>query len=223
VLSRARAADAGRPLLRAQTMLLLAVTGLFTLVQFPFAAPIYFCYVVPLLALAAVASLRYAPPLARAVPMLAAGFLVAFAVLRLNTSALFGMGVLYQPYPPTASLAMPRGGLRVPDYDARMYNALVAVLRGRARGAYTWASPDCPEVYFLSGLANPTPSLFDFFDDPRGRTARILDALTRRGVTAVVLNSAPQFSPALPDDLLGELQKRYPYAVNVGKFEVRWQ
>ena len=223
VLARTRPVDAERPLLRGQTMLLLATAALFTLVQFPFSAPIYFCYVAPLVVLVAVALSRHAPPVAKAIPVLAGAFLVAFAVLRMNTSLLFGMGVLYQPYPPTAPLVMPRGGLQVPDYDAVMYNLTVGVLQRHARGGYTWASPDCPEIYFLAGLRNPTRSLFDFFDDPAGRSARILTALERKGVTAVVLNRAPQFSPQISDELIAELERRYPFGANLGKFQVRWQ
>jgi hypothetical protein len=222
-LARPRAADAASPLLRAQTMLLLSVAALFTLVQFPFSAPIYFCYVAPLVVLCVVALLRYAQPMARAVPVLGLTFLTAFAVFRVNTSLLFGMGVLYVPYPPTASIGVPRAGLRIPDHEAGMYHVAVTMLQQHARGGYTWASPDCPEIYFLSGLRNPTRSLFDFFDDATGRTPRILQALDRHGVTAVVLNRAPQFSPQVADDLVAAIEQRYPYGANVGKFQVRWQ
>ncbi|NUP70770.1 MAG: hypothetical protein HOQ16_06110 [Gemmatimonadaceae bacterium] len=223
VLSRARPADAASPLLRAQTMLLLSVSALFTLVQFPFSAPIYFCYVAPLVVLCTVALLRYAPPMARAVPALGVGFLTAFAVFRVNTSLLFGMGVLFVPYPPTASIGVPRAGLRIPDHEATMYHVAVTMLQQHARGGYTWASPDCPEIYFLSGLRNPTRSLFDFFDDPTGRTPRILAALTRHDVTAVVLNRFPQFSPHVADDLVTAIEEQYPYGADVGKFQVRWR
>ena len=223
VLSRARAADAESPLLRARTMLLLSVLAVFTLVQFPFSVPIYFCYVATLVILGAVALLRYARPIAAPVPALAMCFLIAFAVLRVNTSTLFGMGILYQPYPRTASLGLPRGGLKVPADQAEMYHVAVRMLQQHAHGEYTWASPDCPEIYFLSGLRNPTRSLFDFFDDTQGRTARILAALERTGVTAIALNSDPQFTNGIPKDLVDALETRYPFGANVGKFQIRWR
>jgi hypothetical protein len=223
ILGRVREADGGSPLLRARTMLLLSVAAVCTLVQFPFSAPIYFCYVAPLVILCAVAVLRYAPPLARAVPVLGAAFLLAFAVFRMNTSRLFGMGVLYMPYPPTAVIDVPRAGVRVPAHEAEMYRRAVPLLQQHARGGYTWAAPDSPELYFLSGLRNPTRSLFDFFDDTTGRTTRTLEALDRHAVTAVVINSAPQFSPEIAPDLAAELGRRYPHAADVGKFQVRWR
>jgi hypothetical protein len=223
LLARERAADRESPLLRARLMLLLGVSAVYTLVQFPFSVPIYFCYVAPLVVLVAVALLPYARPMAPAVPALGMAFLIAFAVLRVNTSTLFGMGVLYQPYPQTASLGLPRGTLDVPAQEAVMYRAAVNTLQRHARGGYTWASPDCPEIYFLSGLRNPTRSLFDFFDDETGRTARILATLERHGVTAIVLNRAPQFTNGIAEDLVAELERRYPYGANIGKFQVRWQ
>jgi trans-aconitate methyltransferase len=80
-----------------------------------------------------------------------------------------------------------------------------------------------PEVYFLSGLKNPTRSLFDFFDDTTDRTARILGALDSHGVTAVVLNHYPAFSPKPSHDLVQAIEQRYPYAINVGPYQVRWR
>jgi len=224
-LSRARAADARAPLLRPQTMLLLSVAAVCTLVQFPFSTPIYFCYVLPLVALVAVAMLRYASPVATAVPAMLTAFLISFGVLRMNTSP-FGMGTVYVPYLATTTLKLPRGGLRVFKPDTETYQAVVAVLQQHARGGYTWASPDCPEIYFLSGLGNPTRTLFDFFDDEDGRTARILTTLERHGVTAIVLNNRPRFSKAVPEELANALRARYPSSVNIGRFrqfQVRWQ
>ncbi|MCY7379703.1 MAG: glycosyltransferase family 39 protein [Gemmatimonadaceae bacterium] len=223
VLARDRGADEESRLARSRLMLLASVTALFTLVQFPFSVPIYFCYVAPLVVLLAASLYRYARPMAPAVPAAVMVFLIAFAVLRVNTSMLFGMGVVYRPYAPTGSLGLPRGGLDVPVGEAKMYRDAVVVLTQHARGGYTWAASDCPEIYFLSGLRNPTRVLFDFFDDEAGRTARILSALERKGVTAIALNGTPQFSPWFSADLIAELERRYPHAENLGKFQVRWQ
>jgi hypothetical protein len=221
LLSRIRPADERHPLLRAQTMLLLAVMSVFTLVQFPFAVTIYFCYLAPLVVLSALSLSRYAAPVGRAVPGALIAFLIAFAVLRTNTSALFGMGTLYRPYPLTAELGLPRGGLEVPAWEAAMYHAAISTLQERARGGYTFASPDCPEIYFLSGLRNPTRSLFEIFDDEPDRTPRTLAALERHGVTAIVLNSAPTFTKGLPAELVTALEARYPDVMVIGKFQVR--
>jgi hypothetical protein len=224
ILWRVRAVDREMPLLRAQVLLLLSVTALCSLVQFPYAVPNYFCYVAPLVALLAVALYPHLRPIRRAVGLAVVTFYVAFAVLRVNDSTLNAMGITYGPYHPTMPLALARGGgLRIPRDQAMVYQRLAPMLQHRAQGGYTWASPDAPELYFLTGLRNPTRSLFEFFDDTTGRTARVLTALDTRGVTAVVLNARPAFSPALPDALVDALEARYPYAANVGPYQLRWR
>lgn len=223
VLLKEQSADGESALLRSRTMLILSVTALFTLVQFPFSAPIYFCYVAPLVALLAIALLPHARPMASAVPAALIAFLIAFAVLRVNTSTLFTMGRFHEGYPRTASLGLARGGLDVALQQGEMYREAVTLLQRHARGGFTWASPDAPEIYFLSGLRNPTRTLFDFFDDDIGRTPRILTALERKGVTAIVLNAWPEFSPRVRGDFRAELERRYPFSEDVGKFRVRWR
>jgi hypothetical protein len=223
VLAKSASSNSDSQLLRSRTMLLLAVSAVYTLVQFPFSAPIYFCYVAPLVLLLATALLFHGRPMAPEVPVVVMAFLIAFAVTRVNTSTVYGMGIMYQPYPQTVSLALPRAALDVPLQDAEMYPIAVKVLRQHARGDYTWASPDSPEMYFLSGLRNPTRSLFDFFDNDVGRPERILNTLDLRGVTAIALNGYPAFSAPISGDFRAELERRYPFWETVGKFEIRWR
>jgi hypothetical protein len=223
VLARPREADAEDRLLRPRTMLLLCIAALCNLIQYPFFVPNYFCYVAPLVILAAVALGRYLRPRTVLVPWAVLVFFLTFAALRVNDSTLYAMGIAYRPYLRTMPLGLPRGGIDVPVVHAEAYRVLVPFLRAHARGGYIWASPDCPEIYFLSGLRNPGRSLFDFFDDTTGRTTRVLEMLDRHGVTVIVLNARPAFSPAPTDDLVAALESRYPYARNVGPFHVRWR
>jgi hypothetical protein len=221
VLSRARDADVRLPLLRAQTMLLLSVTAICSLVQFPYSTPFYFCYVAPLVALTTLALYKYMRP-AGAIPGLLVAFFAAFAVLRMNSSRLPALVFSYQPQRAMAPLALVRGRIDVPQSQGAVYDSLVPLLRARARGGYTWASPDMPEVYFLAGLRNPTRSLFEFFDDSTNREERVLRALDAHGVTAVVL-STPSFSPAITPEMFAQLSRRYPHEQYVGPFQLRWR
>ena len=50
----------------------------------------------------------------------------------------------------------------------------------------------------------------------------ILDALDRRGVSAVVINE-PLFSGAPPPDLVASLASRYSHESQVERFTVRWR
>jgi hypothetical protein len=223
VLWRERPVDVEQPLLRPRLMALLCVMALCNLVQFPYFVANYLCYVAPLILLTAVALSVHLRLTSGAVPAMAMAFYLAFAVGRTNRTTLYTMAVEYRPYLPTRMLRLPRGGIEVPTYHADAYEQLIPLLRARARGGYTWASPDLPEVYFLSGLKNPTRSLFDFFDDTTGRATRILQTLESHGVTAIVLNRRGAFSPLPSDALIDALEQRYPYATNVGPFHVRWR
>jgi hypothetical protein len=104
-----------------------------------------------------------------------------------------------------------------------VYQRLVPMLRQRAQGAYAWASPDAPELYFLTGLRNPTRTLYEIFDEPDAHNARLLAALDRHKVTAIVLNSRPSFSPLPSDELVTALETRFPFATNVGPYQLRWR
>ena len=209
---------------RAKLLLLLAVTAVCTLVQFPFTVAIYFCYVAPLVALTALALSTYRR---RAVPVvfpaLLVAFVTAFAVLRLNGSPLNDMDRQYEAYPEVRPVALERAGLRVPLYQAGQYEAAVRVVREHARGQYIWASPDAPQLYFLAGYRNPTRSLFEFFDDTTGRSERILRTLDQLDVNLVVLNLNPEFSPRISLPLYRELAKRYPNSALVEPYLIKWR
>ena len=222
LLSRTRKADAESPLLRDQTLLLVAVTALCSLVQFPYTISMYFTYVAPLVPLVALALYGYVRLPVRIVPALLVAFFTAFAVLRTNSTRIASMGNWYQPQVPLAPLTMDRGGISVPRSDAQLYGSLVTALHARARGGYTWASPDSPEVYFLSGLENPTRTLFEVFDDSPMPTDQLLRLLDARGVTAIVLSS-PSFSPPISAEMYARLTARYPKAEYIGPFQLRWR
>lgn len=221
-LARARAsADAAR---RRDVYAVLAVAALCALVQFPFSAPVYFCYVAPLavLAAAAVLSLRAGPrpPL----PALVLVFYLAFAATWVNRGFIFLMGSRYEPNNQTVELRLPRaGGIRVPGPHAFSYRVLVEELHRHARGPYIYAGPDAPEVYFLAGYRNPTPQLFEFFDLEPDREARLLATLERHGVQAIAINQFPAFSPLPSKPTADELGRRYPHAEEVGKFILAWR
>ncbi len=88
---------------------------------------------------------------------------------------------------------------------------------------YIYATPDCAEVYFLSGFKNPTRTTYDFFDEPSGRVERIKKALEEHQVNAVVINTRPQYSGPPSPELLSWLEQRYPKSGQVGIFRLLWR
>jgi hypothetical protein len=211
---------------RQRVMIVGAALATFMLVQFPFAAPIYFCYITPLLALGALAVIRDLELSSPAVPAALFATFAAFAVVRMNPGFLYNLGVGFARYEPLAPIAAPRGGyVRVPSPIAAEYSQLVALVREHAGSdsGYIYAAPDAPEIYFLTGLRNPTRTMYDFFDDPEARTSRVLASLQAHDVRVVAINKHPEFSSHITGDLLQTLQREYPVAVGIGDFEVRWR
>lgn len=221
LLSRKRKPDSS-PLLHEQTMLLLAVTAMCSLVQFPYAVATYFGYVAPLIPLVSLALYSHVRLPARTIPAMLVAFFIAFAILRTNSTQLASKGNTYQRQPALAMLTMERGGVRVPIDQALSYDSLVKKLRIHARGGYTWASPDSPEVYFLAGLDNPTRTLFEVFDNPPSTPREIMRILEAHGVTAIVLSS-PSFSPPISHEMYQLVSARFPHAEEVGPFQLRWR
>ena len=201
-----------------------AMLGTFSMVQFPFTGPVYFFYVAPLLSLGGVACVALARPSARLPAAWTLAFFAAFGLLWVNHGSILGLGAgRFEARAETERLALDRGGIRVTAEDKAVYEELVSTMRALSTSPATFATPDSPEVYFLSGLRNPTPVFYDFFAEPSGRTERILQSLEEGGVNVVVLNTALHFSPAPARELIGELEGRYGSARMVGPFIVRWK
>jgi hypothetical protein len=194
------------------------------LVQFPFSAPIYFCYAAPVLILAAGALFALIPR----PPQLALGLLTVFYLLfviwRVTPAFVYNMGYTATPYFQTVPLNLPRGGnLRVDPIQADAYGELIPFIQTHTSGEFTYAGPDCPEIYFLTGLKNPMRTLFDSFDEPEGRTERILQAIETHHITVLTFNEKPAFAGKINRELEQVVQGRFPQSKQMGNFLVRWR
>ncbi|MGH7517775.1 MAG: hypothetical protein ACREOC_09930 [Gemmatimonadales bacterium] len=202
--------------------LALSVAALCSLVQIPFAAPIYFCYTAPLTFLAA-AAIWHALGARRSRGLVAlVAVYVLFAVAWTNGRGVNELGFAAPRPQQLVRLALPHAGLRVPRADAKLYEAIVNSLRRHSRSEFTFAAPDAPEIYFLSGLRNPTRALFEFTEGFEHDPVATLARLRSRGVTAVVINQDPKFSAPLSGALQSALAREYPRAALLGQFLVRW-
>ena len=217
------------PRRRQQLFLVLAMGATFSLVQFPYAHGIYFCYAAPWVVLALTAVVLAQPRAPRRLFLAVLVFYALFAVLWLNRGYVRHLGFAYTHVEQETEMGLERGGLRISLPLALFYRQLVGHVQARsADGAYVYAAPDCPEVYFLAGRRNPTRTFYDFLDhdfgvDPPGRRQRILRLLDERGVDVVVLNWEPEFSLGVQRDLGAALQERYPQSVQLPPFTVHWR
>jgi hypothetical protein len=124
---------------------------------------------------------------------------------------------------PLKLLDLPRGGVLVPASDGLEYEAVVATLSAHARGTFTFAGPDLPEIYFLAGLRNPTRSLLDFLEPSATSADLVLAAIDDRHITAVVTNQKVRYSSPLNPELEAGLESRFPAARTIGRLTVRWR
>lgn len=206
---------------RAELVAVLAVASFCALIQFPYAFGTYFCYVAPLVLLAAVFVLRYRAsldlgeiefPFAPA----ALAFVSAFAIVWLNTSRITTFGERYERRSETKLLLPERANLHVPAVHADGYAQLVQVINEHARSGAIYAFPDCPEVYFLARKRSPTRGFYDFLG--------VADVDTIIGdVDVVVINHIPEFSPPVDDRVAATLRQRFREGREIGPFEVRWK
>ena len=192
--------------------------------QFPFSAPIYFCCIAPLLGPAMFALIGWPEGQSYSIHGSLLVFYMAFAVLQ--TMPGFILKLRFTPGPDEQSFPLQltrAGNLRVYSCSRAQYEGLIPFAQRRARGDYIYATPDCPEVCFLSGRHNPTRTLFHCFDDPAGRAQRIMDAIDFHQVEEVLLLKTPGFLPLVSPDLRQQLGLRFPSWRNPGPFEVKWR
>jgi hypothetical protein len=207
-----------------QVFLVVSVAAACSLIQYPYTIPVYFCYVAPLVVLAVVAIVSNLQAAPRWALFGALCFAFFYVVLDFTPGFIQPMGEWYSPDRNTATLSLPRGGgLRVYPGDARTAEDLYAVIKQHARGEYIYATPDCPQVYFLNGFRNPTRTSFDHRDDRPRRTERILSAIHAHDINLVVLNDAPLFSEKASAELRSALEQEFPNHATIDSFEVRWK
>ncbi len=208
-----------------QIILLLSVTVLCSLVQFPFAIPIYLCYFAPLLILTAAILLSRFPASSDLNIRLTAAFFALFAVFVFRPGFLTYMYRGYHPDEQTVPLTLPRAkGLAVSQPDAAAYEELIPFVQHLTVGRELLAGPECPEVYFLSGLRNPTTILFDFFHEPHEYEELTQAMLDRPNfINVVVLCETPEFSVDQLKVLQTLVPARFPESRKIGNFWVFWR
>jgi hypothetical protein len=215
---------------REPALLVVSVAVLCALIQFPFATYSYFNYVAPLIILGALslASLRRRTPHGGfAMAALAALYMVVAIWLSTPQFRIPKWVGAYREFPMQTLPFRRAGGIRIMPQQARNYARLIPLVQEHALGPFIYAAPDCPEVCFLSGLGNPTGTLYDFLDpdffDLPARNGRILRMIQSHGVREVVLKDKSFVSGALPAGLRAALDARFPQSARVGDFEVRWR
>jgi hypothetical protein len=190
--------------------------------QFPWSGPIYFLYVAPLAVIGGVAAASAEGSLRRHTMGPWAMALLLFAVLGTNREYPGRLGVHHVSALFDSPLNSPRAHLNVSSGEAKEYRGLLFSIERHLRGGLLIAGPDCPEVYFLSGLSNPSGASFDFFSESAANPHEHEMATWLKG-EVIVLNHRPMFSPRPSAELLAGLRREFAYGEEIGRFEIRWR
>jgi hypothetical protein len=200
-----------------ELFLLLAICSLCGLIQYPFSAPIYFCYVAPFVVLAAVRLLTCFPSIPRPLLGIVFSWFLIFAFLRVTP-------LIYRANQQTRVVNLPRvGRLKLDTESASTYERLIPFIQQRATRGGLYVGPDCPQIYFLSELDNPTRSLFDFFEADYEDSGRILRIVNQLSIQVVVINNKPSFSAPIASGVRLDLYKLFPRRETIGEFDVLWR
>lgn len=207
--------DERTKLQRQQVVLLISLAATCTLVQFPFAAPIYLSYAVPLTLLAVVAIVSTSKTQKGAyalAPVL--GLYLAFGVVSLVPRYIYELTYVVGHMD---TMQEPRaGGLKIEG--AAFFDDLARFLRQHSPNGLMFAGNDCPELYFLSGLTNVAR------DDGAEPPDEILKAVRSDNLNLVVFNDTPYFrGAAISPEVRAEAAHRFPHVTRFGIFEVHWK
>jgi hypothetical protein len=198
-----------------RVMVLTSLAAMCGLVQYPFAAPIYLCYALPLTLLAAVAIVATAKKQPGTYVLAAvAGFYLLFGVVMLVPDYVYE---LTHKIGPMDELHLERsGGLRI-EY-ATNFADLARFLQQHSPNGLIYAGNDCPELYFFSGLKNVTR------DDGGAPAEEVLKVLQSDDLKVVVINEAPFFPSAkMSREVRAEVERKFPESRLVGIFRVYWR
>jgi hypothetical protein len=96
-------------------------------------------------------------------------------------------------------------------------------MQQHSRGNTILAGPDCPEVYFLGGFRNPTPTMYEVFEDRASYSSRIEETIRANGINVLAINLAAMDSNEYVQPLRSIAAREFKFSSRVGKFEVWWK
>ncbi len=204
---------------RRQLFLTLTLAAFCSLSQFPFAAPIYFCFIATLYLVLLQQLLTQLKCLATAKSLSVVGLLLGLYYVSLHTFFDDPRAVAMDP--PIQLLDVPRGGLLVSSRDQQTYELLVREIKAHCQPHETLlATPDCPEVYFLSERDNPTRTFLEFFDAATSEKNSMVGLLSQLDVQMLVINLEPRHSAKLSDETISELASQFEQSASIGHFRL---
>jgi hypothetical protein len=200
-------------------LIFVPLAAVMAMTQFPFAAPIYFLYVLPLILIAASAAMSLQPVRSQQLAGITAVLYIAFGLVQVIPGAPDSLAMSADHSPDLAWLEVPRARLLVPSDDAVLYRQLVVALDSLPPGPI-WAGPDAPEVAFLSGRVDLNRAFFAFLTSDLPPSEALAGELAGRGAQAIVVDTAPSFSAVFTPAALDSVAKYFPRVQTVDRFRI---
>lgn len=195
-------------------VLLVSIASLlFALVQIPLWNGFYASYAVPMVGLSSILLI----PRSHRFILSAIGLTALIFLFQSLSGRLVGPNSVDDTVA-YVDLTNPRAGISVPAYDG-YYNELATRVREVADSRPIYAGPDAPEVAFLAGVDSATPAFFEVLDPDWD--SQIVADLADRG-SAVVVNTSPDFSDPIPEDVLSQIYESNERQMTIGKFVLTW-
>ncbi|HET9064488.1 MAG TPA: hypothetical protein VFN22_01545 [Gemmatimonadales bacterium] len=195
--------------------LVVCVLGWMVLTQFPFGAPVYFSYLVPMLVMITGSLLFTTADSRRFTTVLLFG-IGLFGILQVVPGSLAAMGQSRARGDRLAYLTSTRGHLMVPETDSASFARIVSVIDSISPASTPiWAGPDSPEIAVLAKREELNLAPFGFLS---GQTGPDLKQLPRDVV--VVIHRDPAFSPPLSDSLVAQIEAVLPSRHDFPRFIV---
>jgi len=188
-----------------KTMSLFAMTTIAffaSLIQFPFATPIYFFYSAPLFLVTALATSQFQTVAPRRTLAVVVAFLILFSCFRFHTPLpQLCLTARYQRQPGVA-LDSNRCKLVVDARLAHVFNGLQeAVVKHSEIGDTIFATPDSPEAAFMTNRKPFNGVMYEFFHKGLySDLAQLKRDLDQTQVNLVIIKERPEFSDPISDD-----------------------
>lgn len=186
---------------RQRTFAVTVVAFFVSLIQFPFASPLYFFYAASMLLLATCAVAQIQNETGKKILFAIGCFFVVLSCVRFHSATPANcLTSLYVPQP-LKKMTNPRCDLTIGANEADVYKQVVELVTTKSKpGDTILALPDSPQIAFLADRKPFNGVMYEFFHPGLySETEKVRKQLAEQNIDLVVVNESPPFSDSISD------------------------
>ena len=179
-----------------------AIAFFASLIQFPFALPIYFFYAAPLFLITALATSQFQAIVPRRTLAVVVAFLILFSCFRFhNPLPCISLSATYQRHPGVA-LETNRCKVVVDARLAQVFNRLQELVDEHTEvGDTIFSTPDAPETGYITNRKPFNGVMYEFFHKGLySDLTKLKHELAETEVNLIVIKERPEFSAPVSDE-----------------------